>query len=293
MTDPDAMFEAVVAAPDDDTARLVYADSLDERGRPGDAALAEFIRAQVTLAAHGTGMSVSCLERDTGRTLHFSRWGLTAVFATPGIPATIKREELLLRANWEAWTRLPRHPCPVCWAADGPRRAGIHYCSAKVNTVARHRPQFRRGFLDAVHLESDDVWATHTRACRHCMGVGDVLSVGGLTIRCPICMGTRNETVYSPTRRAKEIAKQMRLLREFHLPDRRPHCWVSGAWGWVRPHDEVTPPGNAACVPLPIVELLQEANIRNMYNSQDEANTALARAVVRWLRAAPLWEGLR
>jgi uncharacterized protein (TIGR02996 family) len=47
MTDADALLRAVIAAPDDDAPRLVYADWLDEHGDPDRAA---FIRAQVELA---------------------------------------------------------------------------------------------------------------------------------------------------------------------------------------------------------------------------------------------------
>jgi uncharacterized protein (TIGR02996 family) len=45
--DADALLRAVLAAPDDDAPRLIYADWLDEHGDP---ARAEFIRAQVVLA---------------------------------------------------------------------------------------------------------------------------------------------------------------------------------------------------------------------------------------------------
>src|SRR4051812_17905575 len=49
MTDADALLRAVLAAPDDDAPRLVYADWCDEHGDPDRAA---FIRAQVELARH-------------------------------------------------------------------------------------------------------------------------------------------------------------------------------------------------------------------------------------------------
>ena len=42
-----AMLAAVLADPEDDTVRLVYADRLQERDEPGDAERAEFIRVQV------------------------------------------------------------------------------------------------------------------------------------------------------------------------------------------------------------------------------------------------------
>lgn len=47
MSDRDALFQAILAAPDDDAPRLVFADWLDENGDPD---LAEFIRVQCRLA---------------------------------------------------------------------------------------------------------------------------------------------------------------------------------------------------------------------------------------------------
>jgi uncharacterized protein (TIGR02996 family) len=49
MTTGAALLNAIRAAPEDDTARLVYADYLDEQGGATDAARAEFIRVQVAL----------------------------------------------------------------------------------------------------------------------------------------------------------------------------------------------------------------------------------------------------
>lgn len=47
MNDGDALLAAIVAQPDEDTPRLVYADYLDERGGGWNTARAEFIRLQV------------------------------------------------------------------------------------------------------------------------------------------------------------------------------------------------------------------------------------------------------
>lgn len=45
-----ALLAAVAADPDDDTARLVYADFLEEKGGESAVARAQFIRAQIELA---------------------------------------------------------------------------------------------------------------------------------------------------------------------------------------------------------------------------------------------------
>ena len=51
MTDDAGFLRAIAATPSDDLARLVYADFLDERGRDGDGARAEFLRLTARLAA--------------------------------------------------------------------------------------------------------------------------------------------------------------------------------------------------------------------------------------------------
>ena len=51
MTSPDALLAAVLAEPDDDLPRLMYADYLDELGNASDTARAEFIRVQCALNA--------------------------------------------------------------------------------------------------------------------------------------------------------------------------------------------------------------------------------------------------
>jgi uncharacterized protein (TIGR02996 family) len=73
--DADALLRSVLAAPDDDAPRLIYADWLDEHGDP---ARAEFIRAQVELARPST---------DRARREQL-----------------VQAERTLLRANGAAWT---------------------------------------------------------------------------------------------------------------------------------------------------------------------------------------------
>src|SRR5881275_2195430 len=71
LTEPDPLLAAVLAAPDDDAPRLVYADWLDEHGRPEWAA---FIRLQVELARlpkHEPRREV--LARKAGRLLDLHR----------------------------------------------------------------------------------------------------------------------------------------------------------------------------------------------------------------------------
>ena len=57
MTDREALLRAVAATPDDDTPRLIYADCLQETGRPADVARAQFIRLQIDMARSLVGKS--------------------------------------------------------------------------------------------------------------------------------------------------------------------------------------------------------------------------------------------
>lgn len=91
MTDDDALLRAVLAAPDDDAPRLIYADWLDEHGQPDRA---RFIRTQIELARLPAG--------------------------DPRRPQLVQVERTLLKANRPAWTTwLPP------WAHAGEFRRGF------------------------------------------------------------------------------------------------------------------------------------------------------------------------
>jgi len=91
MSDADALLRAILAAPDDDAPRLVYADWLEEHG---DGARATFIRAHVELAR---------LPADD-----------------PSRAALVQTERTLLNANRKAWTEwLPG------WVSDHEFRRGF------------------------------------------------------------------------------------------------------------------------------------------------------------------------
>ncbi len=74
--DEQAFLAAIVAAPEDDTPRLVFADWLDERGRDDDAARAALIRAQCRLEHLPPGRERAALEKQARAVLraHAKRW---------------------------------------------------------------------------------------------------------------------------------------------------------------------------------------------------------------------------
>ncbi|MFO0797325.1 MAG: TIGR02996 domain-containing protein [Gemmataceae bacterium] len=81
MTDRDALYAAVLAAPDDDTPRLVYADYLDDTGVRADGIRARFIRNQVALArAEPWSEEYDQLFRDTDPVeVHYRKAWVTGI----------------------------------------------------------------------------------------------------------------------------------------------------------------------------------------------------------------------
>ena len=83
MSDHDALLAAILASPDDDLPRLVFADWLEESGQPANAARAQFIRLQVEAAHHPDG-SVEALRLVRAAAAHRGSFAdeADAVFAT-------------------------------------------------------------------------------------------------------------------------------------------------------------------------------------------------------------------
>jgi len=78
MTDLDALYAAVLAAPDDDLPRLVYADAIEEAG---EGERAEFIRVQCRLAELKPPVDVGEVDQGSEQPMIFKR--LWPLFMTP------------------------------------------------------------------------------------------------------------------------------------------------------------------------------------------------------------------
>jgi uncharacterized protein (TIGR02996 family) len=111
--DQTVLLNAIIANPDDDALRLVYADCLQENG---DAARAEFIRVQVEL--HRMALIESGVV-ESARTLSSRRELANCEFASPLYYAI--RESALLAAHEVAFRRGPA--CEMC---DGKGRFTAH-----------------------------------------------------------------------------------------------------------------------------------------------------------------------
>lgn len=130
--DERAMLAAVCADPGDDTVRLAYADWLDERGQPGDADRAEFIRVQVELARLG-GCDPVCSHEFGHR--DDCRLGFRA--------GRLHNRERQLLNDPHPVGNFRIYPNRMGWSEDLRQWANV---------------EFRRGFVEAVTCAVDDWW---------------------------------------------------------------------------------------------------------------------------------------
>ena len=167
-TDLDLLLAAVLAEPECDTRRLAYADALDERGRPGDAERAEFVRVQVELARtdpfggweckvcgnrprYEEGFDLGEVEHGRGcYTQSEDGGGSEFVDVTPEYLALRAPEPAILDEN------------DADWYADSPLSAIV--AAAVVDRVMGRTeltlPRWRRGFVESVTCSAAD-WIAH------------------------------------------------------------------------------------------------------------------------------------
>ena len=86
MSDGDALLSAILASPEEDVPRLVYADWLDEVGGESDRARADLIRVQIALARASSTDRPLDLEASEKRLLATYRTSWLAPFQAEGGP---------------------------------------------------------------------------------------------------------------------------------------------------------------------------------------------------------------
>lgn len=158
MNDEPALLAAIITAPDDDTPRLAYADFLDERGGPGDAHFAAYIRCNVALARGDETMQKAAREEieRNGWTWRDNPHAFGARF--PGLKYRKRRgfveavrctaEEFFRETDRLIWNSRQFELCPRC---KGKRRV--------------FEQVMRRGFL---------MNASRGKRCPECFGRGTV-----------------------------------------------------------------------------------------------------------------------
>jgi uncharacterized protein (TIGR02996 family) len=127
-TTESGLLAAILAKPEDDLPRLVYADFLDERNGSGDAERAEFIRVQVELA--------KC--RGNNSDSEATSLSLAGILRHSGLK---RREERLSRALTRAWY------------AEFGESSAVTANQAYFKAAMRTAYLFRRGFVASVRCD--------------------------------------------------------------------------------------------------------------------------------------------
>lgn len=288
--DAAAFLAAIVADPNDDTARLVFADWLQENDDPDRA---EFIRAQCRIAAINAGIQSDedcgqpgCAECDERRPL-------------------LARESALLSANREQWLRV-ECPNPQCqngyWPHSGDpmtRPNKCHYCQGtgdvgglalvKGNGDPRHEVVFRRGFPHEVRgCRLADVLERERVKCETCNGTGVIdYRDGDGEMHCIDCRGVRTILGdWKPTPWALRVFRAHPTIRAVPLvdkiPERRPGIDLYRYWREDPSRAESSIPG----VLYDHIERWLLSGTARFLGNREIATARLAVAVADVIRAA-------
>lgn len=265
------LLRTVCERPEDDGARLIYADALDEVGQVGRA---EFIRVQVELERLSAPCACDgCVYPDVGPMLSCkcTRCRLGS------------RSRKLLAAHGERWAmnELVR-PCDL-----GKRYDAESGDMAEVDLIKRH---WHRGFVARVECDTPTLMG---RACGYCQDPSghNVDSRFWTGVDCSHCNGTGRIPGI-----AAALGKSVPLT-ECVLTDKRPSSGASSRvyWGWYRQSAHSFdaqgrwPTGDQETLPDAIHDLLPKewddtGGLWTTTVSESAAQAALARAAANYCR---------
>lgn len=271
-----ALLKAIIANPDEDTPRLVYADYLQENG---DDERAEFIRVQVALALLplcGGGDVVSAGHCSTCRNVVEMR----------------RHARELLGAHREKWLRVL---CQKCGGSgfnseiDWPASNGCMACNGTGDigglTESVHPATFARGFLDCVEgCRLADVFGRKMIPCAECQKLSRRRGPGGATqMRCGNCDGGVRYTDHQPTAWILRVFARHPTITRVPLADKRPEqvdIDRRSGWTWF------VGDASFANSPIHVTNDLWHKMPSTWYATEAAANDTLARAVADVVRAA-------
>lgn len=147
MTDVDALYAEIIANPGEDTIRLMWADAVEERGFPGDADRAEFVRVQCELETMTRTLPPGQFVYSPGGVIVAKTMYDTD---NPDWKRLHARERELVRNNHGEWTRDHR--------SYGFRLNTLPRLNDK--PLTENHVRYRRGFISDIGLSAED-WLQH------------------------------------------------------------------------------------------------------------------------------------
>lgn len=198
-SDLDALLAAVLASPEDDTPRLVYADALEERAGPGDVKRAEFIRVQCELA---TIQNPWCEKTESP--VHDRGYAKFAPHCRCSW-CRLKRREYMLSRRY------------ICWDDwDGAAKRYATFVGSN---------NWSRGFIAEVHCTLA-VWCGGP--CERCHGLGYITRpVGNFRYQCSTCIGSGRLPGHGHA-----LVRQHPITR-VTLTEEEPICTLGDHWQWL------------------------------------------------------------
>ncbi len=272
MTTHDALMAAVLASPDDDLPRLVYADHLDERDGPGDRERAEFIRTQVELARI--------------RKKNFDRIQSGGPMLTQeesaSVPVLTERERKLWK---DASQESIRNSMPAATS----RKYWCVHRDADGNLGPALAVVARRGFVDEVRCTLADWFG---RNCLSCHGDSRIeYPEGGRQCRQFGCVGGRLGAIGPAVVRSHPISRVILTDRE-PQQDGGEYMWASASdtstWRFDVHHDTL---------PMEIAKHLKGGRhhpesrsiVAQWWHDTDQhAYDALSAALLSWAKSTPI-----
>lgn len=285
------LLAAVLAAPDDDLPRLVYADFLRESGQTERA---DFIEVQLELAKVPAEPEMTCSAmffnssrqaREHSASCGWCRW--VGEHRDPSEPLR-KRERDLLEHH--ELTLLAGAPLlSVGWQANS-------------TWVPEAEWEFRRGFVDRVEMPLR-WWCGGD--CPACQGTGAYVDprnfddtgrwLGGYeTTDCDHCSGTGKIAAVGPAVVSRHPVAVCRISDSEADPIGDEFCWVRRRDGLI---------DTGACLPSDVFDLLRDGRYESagdawperygveddwvIYATRELANTALSTAALAWAKAQP------
>lgn len=234
MNDGEALYRVICQKPYDDTARLVYADYLDEQ--EPESLQAWYIRTSIALSHPPQDAEFKALaqwkqdfERCKGVIIkHGSKW-------VDGVCPNTKRLREESGVN-DTRCKIGERNCNLC-TGTGSLFWWYGY-DAEGNLLSdpyRRTVSYHRGFPVEVTCNLDQVGHIIKVTCQRCQGrkFGNTPTGAWGKIECAVCKSTGLVDQFQVTEWAKQIVRQTPIAR-FKLNDKQPRMYEKSKWEWFK-----------------------------------------------------------
>ena len=229
----------IIAHPEDDTPRLIYADWLDDHDQ---SERAEFIRIQCSIAIDEHALVSGSMPPVL--TLEFWPAGMEQRLVVhqknvrKQLEQDRRRERELLEKNRQDWTNLIPGFVTDAWSLDEPMQSYVYGARVK----------YRRGFVSEIICTLEDWCGVECERCegrgQERLGFAEGMHLGHLWDQCHVCHGTGRIGGHGPA------LVRAAPLERVTLSDQEPSEALSAAYlAWARSPLQGSPNGLLGKIP--------------------------------------------